>query len=210
MNKWLPKGYHNHLHIEHRSTPATGPFTDGKPKLLWHITVSPWERVDSMADLLIRNGDEPHFVIGGRQGVINPVVIQLLPLDQFGKSLEHPAGTPETNRANVIQVEICAGDITQRGKPGYKDSDIVDFWPMARYRALANLAYMIDRRHPIPAQMARRFVNTERLTPSGFINATGHLGHMHAPSQRTAHSDPTTAFKGSILMKYIKSAPNDL
>lgn len=101
-------GAHKDLNFERRLSGSTGPYTPGGRKLCWHITVSPWMSVDPMVNVLKSKGAEPHFVIGGRPGFKFPVVVQLLPLDQFAKALAHPSGTPETNRAHTVQIEICA------------------------------------------------------------------------------------------------------
>lgn len=118
---WLPRGRHWDMHIEHdsRAGNGAGAFTGGGWKLDWHITVSRWGSIDAMVDVLHDKSAEPHFVIGGRAGTKLPVVVQLLPLNVAGRSLQHPAGTPETNRANAIQVEICAepGDVFRAGLP---------------------------------------------------------------------------------------------
>lgn len=192
---WLPAGHHWSLHIEHRPSTGAGSFTGGGWKLCWHITVSPWETVDSMVDVVRQKGAEPHFVIGGKRGREHPTVVQLLPLDVAGRSLQHTL-PPETNRANVIQVEVCA---TPESVKAFTD------W---HYKALANLAVLVEHRVPIPCRTARAFSNTKRFTAAGFPRVKGHLGHMHVPGND--HFDPTTSFKGASLVKFMKEAPNAL
>jgi hypothetical protein len=194
--RWLPEGHHYDLHIErlHASLGA-GPFTGGGWKLCWHITVSPWETADSMAHFLCQNRVEPHFVIGGKAGREHPTVIQLLPLDVAGRALKH-VFQQQTNKANVIQVEICA---TPESVQAFTD------W---HYKAFGNLAQLIQHRVDIPTRCARTFQNTKRFTANGYPRVKGHHGHMHVPGND--HFDPTTAFSGAKLCKYIKSAPNAL
>lgn len=193
---WLPEGHHSDLHIEHlRATLGAGSFTGGGWKLCWHITVSPWEAVDSMVQTVIAKQAEPHFVIGGRAGREHPTVVQLLPLNLAGRSLKH-IFQQQTNRANVIQVEVCA---TPESVAAFTD------W---HYKALGNLAALVGDRVDIPARCSRPFSNTKRFTAVGYPRVTGHHGHMHVPGND--HTDPTTAFKGSLLCKYIKAAPNAL
>jgi hypothetical protein len=200
---WLEEGHHYDLHCEKRPSTGAGDFTGGGWKLCWHITVSLWMAVDSMANVLVAKGAEPHFVIGGRAGFKHPVVIQLLPLNEAGRSLRHTQ-VPETNRANVIQVEICAQP------PGLgAERDQVDNWSDGRYAALANLAVLIEHRVDIPRKLARSFQNTNRFSGSGFVVVDGHLGHMHAPVAND-HSDPTTAFRGDKLLRLMEGAPNKL
>lgn len=267
---WLPKGHHWDLHIEHDRSGDAGPFTGGGWKLLWHITVSPWVSIDSMVRVLKDKGAEPHLVIGGRPGTQHPVVVQLVPFNRAGRSLaNNQADGYATNKANVIQVEICArpgrsfaaplglGADEDRGSTlfDFENNDArilaADLGPRARgfvwdesspeersaaldlcvttdtgamlqrafssgvgsfgldtYRALGNLASLVDNRVPIPAKLARSFQNTTRFTDRAFVASSGHLGHMHAPDND--HIDPTKDFSGSRLLKYLKSAPNQL
>jgi hypothetical protein len=119
-NPWVPTGARKDLNFERRPSPGTGSWTPGGWKLCWHITVSPWMAVDSMVSVLKSKGAEPHFVIGGRPGFAFPVVVQLLPLTEWGKALAHPSGTPETNKCHTVQIEICArpGNVRQEEAVG--------------------------------------------------------------------------------------------
>jgi hypothetical protein len=196
---WLPVGHLSSwdLHVEHdtQAGDGAGPFTGGGWKLCWHVTVSPWETVDSMVSVLHEKGAEPHFCIGGRKGREHPTVIQLLPLNRAGRALQHTL-PPETNRANTIQIEVCATP------DGIKD------WSDWYYKALGNLAELIRHRVAIPTVNRRRFTDTRRYTGPGFVKTSGHLGHMHVPGND--HTDPGPFFSGSKLIKYIESAPNAL
>lgn len=196
---WLPEGVHWGLRVEHDHRVETGPFVGPvRWSLCWHITVSPWETVDSMRDVLHAKAAEVHFVIGARHGVKEPVVIQCLPLDQFGKGLMHPGGTPETNRSHKIQIEVCANEETIKS--------------FTHYRALANLAALVmhgkSPRVAIPNTLARSFQNTKRFTPAGYPRIVGHHGHEHAANN--THRDPTTEFDGVKLTGLISSAPHEL
>ena len=109
-SNWIPTGFHDKLglHVE-RDKVSTGSFATGRPATVWHITVSPWMRVDSMARVLHDKRAEPHLIIGGRAGTQRPVVIQFVGFNQFGKAMANLVGGVETNRAGQkIQVEICA------------------------------------------------------------------------------------------------------
>jgi hypothetical protein len=178
LDVWLPKGRHYDLHIEHDRRPATGPFTGGGWKMVWHTTEGLNLRV--MQSVLKNKSAEPHFLIGKDGSEKLYTVVQFLPLDQFAKALEHPSGTPETNRANCIQVEIC--QFAQRGG---------DHWPDDLYNALAHLALLVEHRVDIPRKRPRIFsVPAKRYTGAGFIRAKGHVGHGHAASQPGGHWDP--------------------
>jgi hypothetical protein len=194
---WLPEGHHYDLHIEHGAAEDAGEFTGGGWKLCWHITVSPWNRVDGMVDTVIAKRSSPHFVIGGRPGVKHPVVVQLIPLDRAGRTLKHTL-PEETNRANCVQIEVCA---TPASVEAFKRDGF-------EYMALGNLARLIERRVKIPRKLARRFVDTRRYSGPGYVKAAGHHGHMHVPGND--HIDPTTKFQGNSLLRCIANAPNDL
>lgn len=105
---WLPTGRHTDLHIERSRGSDAGAFTGGGWKGIIHITVSPWFAVDSMVRVLHDKRAEPHLVIGGRPGTRLPVLVQQVAFNRAGRALAHPYGTLETNRANCIQMEICA------------------------------------------------------------------------------------------------------
>ena len=179
--------------------PDAGPFTCGKPKLIWHTTESPWERVDQMFDVLRDKDAAPHVVIGGRPGLKHPVVIQCIPFARSARALQHPSGTPETNRARAIQVEICG---FAAESPRWSD-DI--------YAALANLAVLIEHRVQIRRASHHAFRSpgaAQRLSPERFVScASQHLGHQHVPNND--HGDPG-ALDIKRLFAFAEKAPNQL
>jgi hypothetical protein len=195
---WLPAGFHTGLHIEHDHRVETGPFVGGDWGWCWHITVSHWKTVDSMREVLHDKHAEVHFVIGGRPGTPGTVLIQCLPLNQFGKGLVHLNGQPETNRKKLIQVEICA-----------TPDEIGTF---SHYRALANLFWLCTHgknpRVPVENRLAREFDNDTRFTSTGYKRVKGHHGHRHVP--QNDHDDPTRKFKGATLVRLCESAPHEL
>lgn len=253
--RWLPVGAHTDLNIEHSYGQGAGAFTGGGWKLCWHITVSPWMAVDSMVSVLKAKNAAPHLVIGGRPGFRFPVVVQMLPFDEAGRALAHPSG-PETNRANTIQVEICArpgnlreglfGTRVEAESTGLFDLPNVELpddilgaaargdgealelvelcmhdsklkrefnsgvagWSDDTYKALANLGLWVENRVPIARKRARAFTNTSRFGGQAFVEAKGHLGHMHVPGN--SHYDPTTSFKGKRLLTLMGSGPHQL
>lgn len=153
VTPWLPPGAHHDLNMEHHPSPPTGPYVAGAgPKITWHVTVSPWMAIDSMIRVLKDKHAEPQLVIGGRPGYKFPVVAQLLALNQWGKALAHPAGTPETNRAGGVQVEVCArpGNIrSQRAEGthpfGYAGFDMPELeLPESIMRAAAKAEHASD------------------------------------------------------------------
>jgi hypothetical protein len=203
---WLPEGPHWDLNIEHHPLKGgTGSFDKGGWKLVAHTTEPPdsvagfgFETLDSVDRQFLAGGGTPHLAVGYRKGFRFPSVYQYLPFDEYAKTLEHPGGTPETNRANAIQVEIC-GRAAQSGE-----------WGENYYKALANVYVLISRRTHVPLRLGRRFRNTDRFTPQGWIDAKGLVGHMHAPNQPQRHSDPGVHFKGSHLVHLAKQGRHEL
>lgn len=108
----LREGDYWGLHVEHDpATGSAGKFTPNSAgwKFLIHITVSPWGAIESMARVLKDKHAEPHLLLGGRAGQSRPVLKQMLPFDVAGRSLQNDASDRrQTNRAKVIQLEICA------------------------------------------------------------------------------------------------------
>lgn len=188
MNEvWLPEGHHWGLNISHRRLPDSGPFTGGGHKLVWHTCEG--GGIDAMWRVLRDKNAAPHFVIDPGGG--DAPVYQCIPLDRSARALEHPAGTPETNRASCIQVEIV----------GYaKDAGS---WGHVIYRDLGALAALIDHRFAIRRGYRPFTVPAKKVTPNGFVRATGHLGHSHVPNN--SHWDPG-AMNGAALMGAIADA----
>lgn len=197
---WLPEGFHYGLHIEHRPLESAGPMlADDDPKFLWHTTESSWETVDSMYGVLRDKRAAPQLLIGGRERFRHPIVIQMIPLNQAGRSLANDASDGfQTNRDNVMQAEIC----WRAGLSGQLTT-----W---HYKALANLVRLVNIAQPdkreIPPRLARRFIDTRRFGDAEFTRVSGHLGHMHAPDND--HTDPGTGFKGSVLMRLLADMPH--
>lgn len=192
---WLPEGHTWDLHIIHGPIGAgAGSFTGGGWKLMWHTTESPWTWADDGASYLVRERKEPHFIIGGRRGLEHPVVHQLLPLDVAGRALANNVGDGyQTNRANVIQVEIC-GSASEMATFGH-------------YRALANLAELIMHRRPIPNwTRSSTGVPAPRMSDAKFVEYRGMCGHNEAPDNN--HTDPGAGFRWNTLQNLITDIPD--
>src|SRR5690242_15659598 len=118
----LPTGRHRGLTIQHHRMVSTGAFSYGGWKLIWHTTEG--GNMVSVLNTLTQKGAQVHCVIAPEINLVE----QMVPFNQYGKGLMHPQGTPETNRAHCIQVEII----------GFaKDSP---HWSDHFYRNLARLA----------------------------------------------------------------------
>lgn len=188
----LPKGNHYGLRITIANPLTTpGDFVRGGWKLVWHTTESPsGHGVDAIANVLYTKGAEVHCVIDPETGRVH----QMVPFDNFARGLMHPNGTPETNRANCIQVEIC----------GYASKS--DEWPKSYYEHLAALAVLIEHRKPIPRKAPRRFsTKPNRYSPTGFVGVKGHVGHQHVP--HNDHWDPG-ALRAPYLLRLMGEYDN--
>ncbi len=184
---WLPEGDHWGLRIRRRELPNAGDFTGGGHKLIWHTTEG--SGIDAMWRVLRDKDAAPHFVIDPGGGPA--MVYQCVPLNKAARALEHPAGTPETNRANCIQVEIVDYAKNAGG------------WGHVIYRDLGALAALIDHRFNVRRGYRPFTVPAKKVTPDGFVRATGHMGHGHVPNN--SHWDPGR-MNGAALMRAIGDA----
>ncbi|WP_139246032.1 hypothetical protein [Geodermatophilus amargosae] len=119
---------------------------------------------------------------------IDPIAkqaVQHVPLDVAARSLAHPLGTPETNRANCVQIEIV-GIATE--SPTWS-SDSLEF--------IAGWMRMVEEKVPIPRQSGMVFksypasaglANGVRMNAADWAVFSGWCGHQHVPHQD--HGDP--------------------
>lgn len=196
MNElWLPEGHVWDLHISNdvRADDA-GDFTGGGWKLCWHTTETSWDWAKVGAQYLDDARKAPHFIIGGASDAEHPYVYQLLPLNRAGRALGNDTSDGyQTNRANVIQVEIC-------GKAAAMS------W-FAHYRALANLFTLIQHRVEIPNWThADAGTTPRRLSDREWFLKAGHVGHNMCPDND--HTDPGTGFRWGLLQNLIGDIPD--
>jgi hypothetical protein len=99
-------------------------------------------------------------------------IYQHMPLDVAARALAHPSG-PETNRANVVQIEHV----------GFAASS--EDWPRARFEAIASLCRWIEAQTGCPAQRGPNTVwgqdHPPRVSGTSFFAGRGHYAHQHAP-----------------------------
>lgn len=176
----LPNGDHWGLSIDSSHLQHTGPMVPGcRPKLVLHTTEG--EGFGTMDRVLREKSAEPHILIdpGTRQ------VKQYFLFHEYSKALEHPAGTPETNRANCIQIEIVGF-----AAPNARKRDVAEE-SLDWYVNLGALCELIRHRVPFSRTYPNRFTPpTTRLPADKFANVTGIIGHCHVPSQPSGHWDP--------------------
>jgi LysM repeat protein len=79
------------------SNKGTGAFIGVPWRIVWHTTEG--STIEGAFAILTHNHDESHFLVDGRQ------IWQLTPLNVASRALRH-VGSPETNRANALQVEL--------------------------------------------------------------------------------------------------------
>jgi hypothetical protein len=157
-----------------------GPFVPGfGAKLMWHTTEG--GTAQGAISAYTTSGSWPHFTLDPHTGDL----FQHLPLNKAARALEHPPGTVETNRGNVIQVELV----------GYAQS--TDSWGAKEYAQLAKLARWIERNAGVPRSCGVGFGRkVPRFTPAAWKAYAGHCGHEHAPNN--SHWDP-----GSLRIKDV-------
>ncbi|MEA2218965.1 MAG: hypothetical protein QOJ35_1591 [Solirubrobacteraceae bacterium] len=157
-----------------------GTFVASGPKIVWHTTEG--SSVDGAVGAFQTNNSWPHFTLDPATGRL----VQHVPLNRAGRSLEHPQGTVETNRAHAIQVELV----------GFaKDSDHMSDAACAR---IAELARKIEAAVGVPRRAIATFTLTgQRLSESAWLGGSGHCGHQHVPHNN--HTDPGALRMDRIL-----------
>jgi hypothetical protein len=120
-------------------------------------------------------------------------VFQHMPLNVAARALEHAPGTPETNRANVCQIEhVGFTDDDFRAHIGADPSLHVSRWPPARWAAIGGLCREIEAITGCHASTGIPLARWER--PAGwrqggaeFVVYNEHTAHVFAPGNH--HTD---------------------
>lgn len=158
---------------------GTGSMAGGGKKIIWHTTEGS-SAAGAFGAYRVSNA-YPHFTLAE-----DGKVYQHIPLSNYATALEHPSGTPETNRANCYQVEIV-GTANSSGQ-----------WSDTRYAQIAALGRYIEQQTGTPRKVGASFANPVRLSGTSFYAASGHFGHCHVPSN--SHYDPGTGFKSDKVV----------
>lgn len=124
-------------------------------------------------------------------------------------------GVPD---ANVPPVELCmpeaiAGQTHGATAVAAAFQSGVASWGPDTYKALGNVFELVRHRVAIPNKVAHingktAFTTGRRFTDREFEVIEGLVGHMDAPDND--HGDPTADFKSASMVRYTKSAPNNL
>jgi hypothetical protein len=152
-----------------------GAFVTGRPKLVWHSTEG--STIESAVGEYRLKRAAPHFTIDPAKDRI----VQHISIHNAARALEHRDGTPETNKASAVQVEIVGNAHDMAGLTGRE------------LESLTRLARWIERNAGVPSACTVEFVPfpngvPKRLEGQRWLDYSGHCGHMHVPFN--AHEDP--------------------
>jgi hypothetical protein len=201
---WLPDGHHWDLHIEHHpSSNDAGSFTGGGNKFVLHTTEG--GNLRSNSDLL-HGVNTPHLLFGVDPGEQHWTVIQFLPFNRAGKTLQNDVGDGfQTNRANAIQMEIVAFTDHKAASDSRRLDLWIPNWSDLMYKRLANVLALVRHRADIPSRAPLDFSSlTNRMSDAEWVRAAGIFGHMHAPDN--SHIDPFRLREG-FLVELLKDMP---
>lgn len=161
---------------------TVGTFIGGcRPKVVWHTTEG---GLGGLEATYRASGSIPHFTIAHVDG--KRVLWQHVDTAHSVSALEHPRGTPDTNRALAYQVEIVGFAAESGG------------WGDSRYHYLNLLAQWFHRHHKVPMTTDVKWRHPTRIGAQSFLTYSGHCGHVHVPNNR--HTDPGTGFHiGKVL-----------
>lgn len=177
---WYPKAHRSVIRGQEGGTQLTG-----RPKIVLHTTEGS-SIAGAEAAYRASGGSAPHFTISRTS------VHQHIPINRSAYSLEHPSGTPETNRAGaVIQIE----------QVGFA-KDTGD-WPDSYYQRVAELVAWIHANAGVPRQQVSNgihadFTNPKRIPADEWANWSGVCGHVHVPNNH--HTDPGTGYHVGLLL----------
>lgn len=186
MIDWLP-GY------EHQPINAGLDWTPGTP---WKVGAHSTETgpAPGLIDAWRRNPGAglSHFL-----GITPQRIVQLLPLSVGGYTAQNPPGGIDTNRAHLVQIEVCEyaidpGAPIDRNRPqlGTRE-DWSDEWYEALGRWLADLDAALDGQLDLTTELT--FGDQWTGFPGGgqaYVDFRGVLGHQHIPEQPDRHWDP--------------------
>ena len=166
---------------EHLPRTGVGSFTGGGHKLCLHTTEG--GSVSGAITALDKHKSWSHFLLSFEE----KRKIQFIEVNQAAKSLSNnTADGYQTNKANVVQVEIC-GFAKESGG-----------WSTAKLDWLADCFSEIRKAFDFPLVHLDFKVPAVRLSDKAFVDYAGIVGHQHAPDND--HWDP-----GALNVPYIVS-----
>lgn len=164
-----------------------GTFTGGGHKFIVHTTEG--SSLDGAFSTRSQNEDAAHFILEVKDG--HQRLVQCIPINRAARSLEHPSGTLETNRANCIQVEVVGFTDENLSKQLGHHELFVGNWSPQIYKAIHDLMFWTHQNFGVPMESDHPFPGHPgfaRLSQQAFVDAVGLLGHCHAASN--SHTDP--------------------
>jgi hypothetical protein len=162
-----------------------GPHVHGPYRIVLHTTEGP--TIAGALGAYRSSGNYPHFTVDGN------TVEQHCPLEVGSTALKHPSGTPETNRASAIQIEIVGYAAHADQLPTRLLVPLLEWIAAqtgARLEAAAFKAY--------PSSAG--FTNGIRFSDAEWASFNGICGHQHVPNND--HGDP-----GLISLPGLGSTP---
>ena len=164
--------------FEHKVRTSAGAFTGGGHKLMFHTTEG--GSINGAISALDRYKSWSHFLISFEE----KRKIQFLEVNQAAKSLANNANDGyQTNRANVIQIEIV----------GYARE--TQDWSKEKLDWIANICSEIRAAFDFPLTI----IGDERLSDKAFVDYAGVCGHKNCPDND--HWDPGKLDIGYIVSK---------
>jgi hypothetical protein len=176
---WFPGARLNQL-----ASVDGGSILGGRPKLLWHKTVSSGFPSYS-------SGFWPHFTLHPGTGEVR----QHIPANRAARALRNESGGVQTNRWNCLQVEVV-GPVDD----GAFHPVMADLALWARDRRGVPLVTSVDWHRPYNnGQVPSSFGSWPgRLSGGKWLDYTGHLAHMHCPEN--VHGDTGWPFPISQIL----------
>jgi hypothetical protein len=169
---------------------GAGAFVNATAKIVHHTTEG--SSYTGARSAYEKTGALPHFTDTFENGAYR--VWQHLPIDQAATALKHPSGTPETNRANAVQIEHV-------GFAG-RAHDFPDGYLLG----IATLCRWIESERGVPRSAPFAFgPGAPRLSWEQWESFGGHFGHCHVPGND--HWDPGALDVGHILSAGIPPLP---
>lgn len=154
-----------------------GSMTGGPARVVWHTTESAPGSYDGNVSWLVGQQTAPHILWDPSTGQLG----QFMPANVAARALQHPAGTPETNRAGSICIQI---EVIGRA------ADPFTSHPMKGVGALVDWLEQFGA--------ARRSLDSDlRLNWADWAAFDGHCGHIHVPGN--THTDPGAINWGLLL-----------
>jgi hypothetical protein len=171
-----------------------GGFTVGSFKGVLHTTEGRHPSFGAARHEFVVNNSWPHFTVSFESGAFQ--AWQHVPVTKAARSLKHPRGTVETNRARAIQIEIVAGAThINELPPGY----LVGLAQLMRWiEAQVGVTRSALPFEAYPASFGLH--NGVRLDAAKWLAFNGWCGHQHVPFND--HGDP-----GAINIKKLVAAP---